>query len=89
MKSGDWTPRLLAWARAHAAQPKHPLIPIALQRGCQKGLEQVLVAYPDATTFDCSKDGIEEIAYQDTEHFRVTRDFVMDPQRMLDQLFAQ
>ncbi|WP_428000525.1 hypothetical protein [Acidovorax sp.] len=47
------------------------------------------MAYPDATIFHCSKDGIEEIAYQDTEHFRVTRDFVMDPQRMLDQLFAQ
>ncbi len=31
-KSGDWTPRLLAWAPAHAAHPKHPLIPIALQR---------------------------------------------------------
>ncbi|WP_206743052.1 hypothetical protein, partial [Acidovorax sp. Root275] len=30
-KSGDWPPRLLAWAWVHAAHPKHPLIPIALQ----------------------------------------------------------
>lgn len=49
----------------------------------------ILMAYPDATIFHCGKDGIEEIAYQDTEHYRVTRDFLMDPQRMLDQLFAQ
>ncbi len=31
-----WTLRLLAWARAHAAHPKHPLIPIAPQRGPEK-----------------------------------------------------
>ena len=43
MKSGDWTPRLLAWARAHAAHPKHPLIPIALQCDLQKDLEQALI----------------------------------------------
>ena len=43
MKSGDWKPRLLAWARAHAAHPKHPLIPIALQCDLQKDLEQALI----------------------------------------------
>jgi predicted ATPase len=49
----------------------------------------ILMAYPDATIFHCGKEGIAPIAYQDTEHYRVTRDFLMDPQRMLDQLFAQ
>ena len=44
MKSGDWTPRLLAWARAHAAHPKHPLIPIALQRGPEKIVNTFLEA---------------------------------------------
>ena len=38
-------PRLLAWAQAHAAYPKHPLIPIALQRDPRKDLEQVLVPF--------------------------------------------
>ena len=37
-------PRLLAWAQAHAAHPKHPLIPIALQCNLQKDFEQVLGA---------------------------------------------
>lgn len=49
----------------------------------------ILMAYPDATIFHCGKEGIAPIAYQDTEHYRVTRDFLMDPQRMLDGLFAQ
>ncbi len=30
----------------------------------------ILIAHPDATIFHCGKDGIEEIAYQDTEHYR-------------------
>ena len=47
MKSGDWKPRLLAWARAHAAHPKHPLIPIALQCDPRKDFEQVLTPKTD------------------------------------------
>ena len=43
MKSGDCMPRLLAWARAHAAHPRHALIPIALQCDLQKDLEQALI----------------------------------------------
>ncbi len=49
----------------------------------------ILMAYPDASIFHCGKDGIEPIAYQDTEHYRVTREFLLDPQRMLDELFAR
>ena len=41
MKSVDWTPQPLAWAWAHAARPKHPLIPIAFQRDPRQDLEQV------------------------------------------------
>ena len=36
-------PRLLAWARAHAAHPRRALIPIALQCDLQKDLEQALI----------------------------------------------
>ena len=42
VNSADWKPRLLAWAQAHAAHPKHPLIPIALQCNLPKDFEQVL-----------------------------------------------
>jgi hypothetical protein len=33
---------MLAWARAHAVHPKHPLLPIALQRDPQRGRQQTL-----------------------------------------------
>ncbi|EJE49957.1 putative ATPase [Acidovorax sp. CF316] len=48
----------------------------------------ILMAYPDATIFHCGQDGIAPIAYQDTEHFRVPRDFFMDPEGMLKGLLG-
>ena len=49
----------------------------------------ILMAYPDACIFQCSKNGVTEIAYEDTEHFRVTRDFLADPQRMMAELMRR
>ena len=49
----------------------------------------LLMAYPEARIFRCSATGIEEIAYEDTDHFRVTRDFLADPQGMLKTLLAR
>lgn len=43
----------------------------------------ILMAYPDACIYQCSARGIEPIAYQDTEHYQITRDFLVDPERML------
>lgn len=43
----------------------------------------ILMAYPDACIYQCSQDGIAQVAYEDTEHFRVTRDFLANPERML------
>ncbi len=43
----------------------------------------ILMAYPDACIYHCSKDGVSQVAYEDTEHFQVTRDFLANPQRML------
>jgi predicted ATPase len=48
----------------------------------------ILMAYPDAYIYACSPDGIELIDYYDTEHYRVMRDFVVNPKRILDVLFA-
>lgn len=48
----------------------------------------ILMAYPEAHIYACSTDGIELIDYYDTEHYRVMRDFVVNPKRMLDVLFA-
>lgn len=49
----------------------------------------ILMAYPDARIYQCGKEGVTEIAYQDTEHFQVTRDFLANPQRMLQVLMAR
>jgi predicted ATPase len=43
----------------------------------------ILLAYPDARILSFGADGIREVAYEDTEHFQVTRDFLVHPQRML------
>ena len=43
----------------------------------------ILMAYPDAHIYSFSTKGIEQIAYENTEHYRVTRDFLANPQRML------
>lgn len=49
----------------------------------------ILMAYPDARIYQCDKDGIAEIAYEDTEHFQVTRDFLANPERMLRVLLKR
>lgn len=46
----------------------------------------ILMAYPDAWVYQCSAEGIERVRYQDTEHFQVMHDFVVNPERMLDIL---
>src|SRR6266436_5162237 len=48
----------------------------------------IIMAYPDAYIYDFSPKGIERVEYKDTEHYRVTRDFLSNPQRMLNVLFA-
>jgi len=49
----------------------------------------ILMAYPDACIYQCSKEGIVEIAYEETEHYKVTRDFLANPKRMLDMLMER
>jgi predicted ATPase len=46
----------------------------------------ILMAYPDAVIYHLSPDGVERIEYEETEHYRVTRDFLLRPRRMLDVL---
>lgn len=46
----------------------------------------ILMAYPDAWIYEFSREGVRRVAYEDTEHFQVTRDFLANPKRMLDVL---
>ncbi|WP_156107271.1 AAA family ATPase [Pectobacterium betavasculorum] len=49
----------------------------------------ILMAYPDATIFQFGEDGIQQVAYEDTEHYQITRAFLNNPERMLRELMAQ
>jgi predicted ATPase len=46
----------------------------------------ILMAYPDARIYACLPDGLRRTDYTDTEHYQVTREFLLDPQRALDNL---
>ena len=48
----------------------------------------ILMAYPNAFIYSFSEQGIERMAYKDTEHYRITRDFLANPERMLRLLMA-
>jgi len=48
----------------------------------------ILMAYPDALILHCGPDGIHPIRYEDTEHFRITRDFLLHRDRVLDILMS-
>ena len=47
----------------------------------------ILLAYPHARIYMFTGGGIHEVAYEDTEHYAVTRDFLNNYPRRLEQLF--
>jgi predicted ATPase len=49
----------------------------------------ILLAYPEATIFSLDSSGISKIAYQDTEHFQITRDFLLNREVFLHHLFNE
>jgi predicted ATPase len=48
----------------------------------------ILLAYPGAKILLCDGSGITEVAYEDTEHYAITRDFLNHYPRRLEQLFS-
>jgi predicted ATPase len=46
----------------------------------------ILLAYPKAKILHFSDSGISEMAYEETDHFRITRDFLNNYQRRVSQL---
>jgi predicted ATPase len=47
----------------------------------------LLLAYPDALIYQLSAEGIRPVAYEDTEHYRITRDFLVSRDRYIEHLF--
>ena len=46
----------------------------------------ILMAYPGACIYELSEQGIAKVAYKDTEHYRITKQFLDAPERMLRYL---
>ncbi len=48
----------------------------------------ILMAYPDAFIYEIGEHGIHRTEYEDTDHYRLTRNFLENPENFLRQLFA-
>ena len=48
----------------------------------------LLLAYPGARIYSLGESGIEQLAYEDTEQYQLTRSFLEDRERFFRHLFA-
>ncbi len=48
----------------------------------------IILAYPGATLLSLDGDSIQRVEYADTEHYRITRDFLNAPEQYFKHLFA-
>jgi predicted ATPase len=48
----------------------------------------ILMAYPDAWIYELSSQGVIRVAYEDTEHFQITKSFLNRHEQMLSQLLG-
>jgi predicted ATPase len=49
----------------------------------------ILLGYPDAWIYQVSEHGIDRVAYEDTDHFQVTRNFLNRREAMLKTLLEE
>ncbi|CAH1211695.1 AAA family ATPase [Paenibacillus sp. JJ-223] len=47
----------------------------------------ILMSYPGATIYHFNENGVESVDYEETEHFRLTRDFLNNREVYLNRLF--
>jgi predicted ATPase len=79
-----------------ALSPKRQLEFLALLHDyCERGSQfviathsPIIMAYPDARIYVLSEKGIRDVPYQETEHYLVTRGFLVNPQRTLRELLS-
>ncbi len=48
----------------------------------------ILMAFPGAVIYELGADGIRNVQYEETEHFQITRDFLVHPNAFLRHLAA-
>ncbi len=49
----------------------------------------ILMAYPNARLLRLSKYGLEPIRLEDTDHFRMMREFCLDPHTFVDAMMEE
>jgi len=49
----------------------------------------IILGYPDALIYQATPGGLEQIAYEDTDHFQVTRNFLNRRDTFLDVLLSE
>jgi len=49
----------------------------------------ILMAYPNAEILQFSEGGIQAVAYKETEHYKITKQFIDTPERMIKYLLNQ
>lgn len=49
----------------------------------------ILLAYPDSTIYSCDSNTLIKIAYTDTSHYQITKNFLDNPDRYLQHLFNE
>lgn len=47
----------------------------------------ILLAYPEATIYSCDAGSLQKIAYQETSHYQITKQFLDNPERYMHHLF--
>ena len=48
----------------------------------------MLMAYPRALIYTLSKQGITRTSYRETDHYRLTRQFLEEPEATLDEALS-
>lgn len=48
----------------------------------------IILSYPDAVLFSLDGDSLQEVTYSETEHYRITREFLNPPERFFRHLFG-
>ena len=46
----------------------------------------ILIAHPDADMLEFSEQGIHKVGYRETEHYKITKQFIDMPERMVKYL---
>ncbi|HSU90340.1 MAG TPA: AAA family ATPase, partial [Sporolactobacillaceae bacterium] len=48
----------------------------------------IILAYPGAVLLSLDGDAIQQVHYTDTEHYRLTKQFLLSPERYFKHLFS-